>query len=194
MRSLVQEPRVVAGIALMLIATLLGGVLLQHSTRRTAVWQFTHALARGTLLSASDVRVTEVALDAALPAYAVAGRTVVGRRLAHDVVAGELVADSALARGASTLAEVSVPVERLHSVDGLRRGQRVDVWWSSVPRDGEPVRSTRVLSRVRVSAVTESEVGGQGAVVLAVMPSSVDPLVHALRSGVLDLVRVDGGS
>lgn len=191
MRALVREPRIIAGVALMLIATLGAGLFLQHAARRTSVWQVSRSLAAGTVLAPGDVHVTEVALDA-VDAYAGARDVVLGRALARDAAAGELLATAALVAPMTATHTVSVPVDRLHAAPALRHGQRVDVWWSNRPQQDEPVRSRRVLSAVLVDGVAESEVGGAGAVVLTLPEDRVPTLVQALRSGDIDLVRVGG--
>lgn len=189
MRSLLHEPRVIGGVALMLLATLAGGLFLEHASQRVPVWRLSTALASGTVLTARDLQLSEVAMDAPT-AYAQPGTPVVGRALMRDLGAGELLPRAALAASDHSGDLVSLPVERLHAAPALRRGQRVDVWWTPHSRADTLVVSRRVLARGLVDGVTESEVGGSGAVVLAVAHDDVGPLVQALRSGDIDLVRV----
>lgn len=194
MRSLIHEPRVIAGIALMLIATIAGGLLLQHSSRRITVWQLSAPLTAGSVVTSRDVHLAEVAIDGAEDLYAPASARVSGRTLSRDVVAGELLPKSAFAPSVAPFDEVSIPVERMHAVSDLARGERVDVWWSDTPDQGQPVHTRRVLQHVRVAAVSDSEMAGAVAVVLAVAADDVAELVTALRSGRIDLVRSTGAA
>lgn len=189
MRGLVHEPRVLAGIAMMLLATMAGAMFLQHATQRVSVWQLSHSLAAGTVLTSADVQLTEVALPEA--AYALGTDVVVGRQLARDVGAGELLPVAALQAPQASYDEVVVPAAKLHAPPDTRRGQRVSVWWSSRPDGNAPTTTTRVLASARVLSVATSDVGGGQGVVLAVPPRDVQRLVLAIRSGDIDLVRVD---
>lgn len=191
MRALVHEPRIVAGIALMLLATLAGAVFLQHASQRISVWQFSNSLAAGTVIAAADVHLTEVAIDGG--AYALASDAVVGRQLVRDVTAGELLARASLRTATADYEEVVVPAAKLHLPPDTRRGQRVAVWWSSRPDGSAPTTTARVLASARVLGTTSADVGAGQGVVLAVAPKDVQKLVLAIRSGDIDLVRVDAG-
>ncbi len=189
MRTITHEPRVIAGIALMIAATIIGALFMQRATQRTTVWRLSHSLTAGTVISSSDVHLSEVSIDGG--GYAGAGTAVVGRALKHDIGAGELLPVAALTAHSPKLDEVSVPVAKLHAPPDLRRGQRVDVWWSSKTSSTNLVSTARVLHAVRVLGVATSDVGGGQGMVLAVPPAQVRALVLALRSGEIDLARVD---
>ena len=189
MRALVQEPRILAGIGLMLAATLAGALFLQHASQRASVWQFSRSLAAGTVLSAADVHLTEVAMEGSV--YARAADRVVGRQLARDVTEGELLALASLHAATAHFQEVVVPTAKLHLPPDTRRGQRVAVWWSSRPDGSAPTTTARVLASARVLGTTTADVGAGQGVVLAVAPKDVQRLVLAIRSGDIDLVRLD---
>ena len=61
MFGILREPRIVTGIGLMVLATVLGGVVMQRASARVAVWQTDHVIAAGTVLGPGDVHVAEVA-------------------------------------------------------------------------------------------------------------------------------------
>ncbi len=189
MRTLVHEPRIVAGLALMLVATLAGAMFMQRATQRVSVWQLSHSLAAGTVIATADVQLAEVAVDGR--AYVSAAEPVAGKQLAHDVTAGELLPVAALQAPGEHYDEVVVPAAKLHVPPDLRRGQRVAVWWSSRPDGSAPMTTARVLASARVLALAAADVGSGQGVVLAVAPKDVQNLVLALRSGDIDLVRVD---
>lgn len=184
MFGLLREPRILFGIVLMLIATVIGGVVMQRASARIAVWQVDHALAAGTPIAADDLHVAEVA--GSLSAYVPATTAVVGKLLQQPLRAGELLPQSALTAGTEQLDEVMVPATALHMPDGLRHGELVDVWVTTT----EPLQTRRVLMAVRVVRAISADVGGGRGVALAVPPAKTAVLVAALRAGELDLVRV----
>ena len=190
MRRAQIDPKVLSGIAVMVIATALGAFTMQRATQRTLVWQLDADLAAGTVLTAADVHVAELALNAGTDAYVLAGTSVVGRTLAHDVRGQELLPSGALLDAAQSADEVTIPVEAQHLPPDLRRGQRVDVWLTLTSSDGAASPAQRVLAHARVLDVTRSETSGAPAVVLAVEHVKVGSLVTAMRVGVLDLVGV----
>mgnify|MGYP006270334363 CR=1 FL=1 len=187
MRSVLQEPRILTGIALMCIATVLGGIVMQRATQRTPVWSIDHALAAGTVLSAADVHVAEVALPDVGP-YVPAARRIVGRTLARDVAAGELLPYRAFG-GRTGDDAVALQNEHLHVANNIVRGARVDVWWTVGDGQRLPMRTTRVLQRVPVLSITTSNLGGRD-LVLGVPRTQVQGFVLAMRSGAIDVVGV----
>lgn len=186
MRTVVHEPRVVAGIALMLIATVLGGLFLQGASQRVTVWQLSHAVAAGTRLTAAEVH-TATAAPGAEHVYADVHQEVIGRVLVRDLSAGELLPRAALGRDAPPLHLIAVPMERLHLVPGVRRGVRVDVWWTPRLEGGAIGPTRRIVDDVLVGGVTESGVGGSAAVMLALEPAEVHDVLAATRTGSIDL-------
>ncbi len=182
MRSLVHEPRVIAGIALMLVATVLGGLLLQGASQRVPVWQVGRDVAAGTVLTAADVHVGTAA-PGAEQAYLGSGEAVVGRVLARDLTAGEMLPRAALADPGLPRQLVAVPIDRVRLVPGVRHGARVDVWWT--PGEQEPTR--RIAEAVLVDGVVDGSMGGSATVVLALDPVTVRALIAGTRAGVLDL-------
>lgn len=184
MLGLLKEPRIIAGIALMLVATLLGGIVMQRASARISVWQVDHAIAAGTVLGPGDVHVTEVAGE--LHAYALATTSVVGRTVGRTLHAGEFVPTDAFTSAREDVDEVMVPATSLHMPDALVRGELVDVWVSTA----EPATTTSVLRSVRVLRTIAADVGGGRGVALAVPPQTTALLIAAMHRGELDLVRV----
>ncbi len=90
MRGLVQEPRVLGGLALLILSTFAGGVMLTHASQRVQVWQASHSLVAGAVVTSADVHVAEVA--GAVSAYLPASHVIVGEVLSRDVAGGELLA------------------------------------------------------------------------------------------------------
>jgi len=86
---------------------------------------------------------------------------------------------------------VTVSVDPLHVAIGLNAGDQVDVW-ASGEDGGSALPPVLVLSGLTVVEVATDVVGtgGEIGVVLQVPVSKVPDLVSALRSGVIDLVKV----
>lgn len=194
MRGRTVEPRLVAGVGLMVLATVLGAMTMQHASRRASVWQLAHGLSAGSVITAADVHVAAVAIDQGAGAYVDAGTVVVGKTLTRDLHSMELLPQSALADDVRADDRVTVPVEPLHLPPDLRRGERVDVWITPVATNGEVGETRRVLAAVRVDAVDGADASGHPAVVLAVPRPKVSVLVSALRIGAIDLVGVGGAA
>lgn len=191
MRSQLPGPRVLVGVALMMVATALGAFTLHRATHRASVWQVSHPLAAGTVLTGADVHLSEVALDdEGAGAYVSTGRRVVGLSLVRDLAAGELLPGAALLDARPTASLVTVPVEPLHLPQDLRRGQRVDVWLSIRDAEQRVTTSERVLARALVESAPGVDASGRSGVVLAVPRTAVASLVTALRAGEIDLVGV----
>lgn len=182
MLDLVKEPRIVAGIALMLIATLLGGIFLQRASARISVWQIDHDVAVGTVLGPGDVHVAEVAGD--VSAYVLASTSVIGNVIGRPLRAGELLPKRVFTDAKSDFDEVMVPATSLHMPDPLAPGELVDVWVSTSDT------TTRVLSSARVLRTIAADVGGGRGVALAVPPRATALLIAAIHRGDLDIVRV----
>lgn len=189
MRTVVHEPRVVAGIALMLVATLLGGLLLQGASQRVSVWLLSHDVAAGTVLTTADVRLGTAAPGAEAQ-YLDARDDVAGRVLARDASAGEMLPRAALADGTPRLHLVAVPVDRGRLVPGVRRGVRVDIWWTADVDGGGAGPTRRIVRDALVAGISESSAGGS-AVVVALAPAVVHDVISAARTGAID-ISVDG--
>jgi len=183
MFGLLKEPKVLIGIALMILGTAIGGITMQRASARVGVWQLDHALAAGSVLTAEDVHIAEVAGD--VSAYVDAGTPVLGKTLANALAQGTFVPKSAFGNPVIN-DEIMVPADALHMPDHLRPGELVDVWVTTE----EPVSTTRVLRAVRVVGTVSADIGGARGVQMAVASKDTGVLVAAMHRGVIDLVRV----
>lgn len=194
-----RDLRLALGVVLVLLAVVLGSRLLADD--RAPVWSLRAPLAAGTALSADDLVAVPVSIDDAA-VYVGAATDVVGRRLARDLGAGELLPSSALVDSAAPGPHrlVTVPVDPLHAPPGLARGERVDVYVT--PPDGASVGgdSVTVLPALVLAGAVVADPGladqtgatTQVGVVLDVAAADADRAVAAARAGDVDLVRVDG--
>jgi Flp pilus assembly protein CpaB len=194
--------RTVLGLLLFCGALLGGNRLLASAAETRPVWVAARDLPRDTLLGPGDLEAVDVDLPAHLSAgYASAASSLYGQVLTQPVRAGEIVAVSWLARSTdpSAARSITVPVEAEHAVGGaIEPGDRVDVL---VTFDAENVRARTVLLARSVEVLEVVETGslafGEDAlagITLGVTAEQAPRLAFALRTGVVDVARVDGPS
>jgi hypothetical protein len=198
------DPRLVAGVALVLAATLLGARLVSAAGHTTLVWAAATNLAPGEPLSAAELTPVRANLGAEAAHYLNAGRPVPsGYQLTRAVAAGELLPYSALTRtvDAAPTRVVALAVAVGHFDPGLAAGDQVDIYQTPRSADGAaPAGASRlVLANATVSGRT-SGAAGFGSVtsdvtVLVVVPvADVPAVVAAAEAGGIDLVDVPPGS
>lgn len=90
---------------------------------------------------------------------------------------------------------VSIPVDPLHLATGINAGDQVDVWSTADPT--QTVSSVvaapeMVLANITVIQVASEVVGTGGdiGIVLSVPETDIPSIVQAMRTGVIDLVKV----
>lgn len=181
--------RLVLGVALVLVAVLLGAVVVARARHTERALQVTHDLAAGTTLRADDVRT----VDAQLPGhgtYLSDPARAVGRVLARSVSAGELLPAAALGSPPARTT-VTVPFAA-DAAPQLRRGQRIVVWLSTATCPNVVLLPDATVQDVHDDAGSfGSGTGGQAAV-LSLVPDLAERVVGALaidkatiRAGVL---------
>lgn len=90
---------------------------------------------------------------------------------------------------------VSIPVDPLHLATGINAGDQVDIWSTLDPTQSvSSVASPpeKVLANITVIQVASEVVGTGGdiGVVLSVPENDIPSIVQAMRTGVIDLVKV----
>jgi SAF domain-containing protein len=192
------DTRLLTGLLLVLGSVVLGAKIVAEADDAQPVWALKRNLAAGTTLTADDLVVRQVRIDAGRNPYlAASGESPVGRQLTRDLEADELVPYSAVVTGGGDHRLVTVPVEQHHLPPGLLHGQRVDVYVTVKPRAATTVVKPRLVVReALVQRDVASEAGrfsagtGRLGVVVSVPAGEVADLVAAVESGVIDLVRV----
>jgi hypothetical protein len=201
------DPRLIAGVVLILLSAALGAKVFADASRSEPVWAVTRSLPAGATLRSDDVEAKPVRIKGGASRYLAAYQPPAGFVLSRPVGAGELLPRSALAspRKRAVRRLVTVPVERFHFPAGLRAGEVVDVYsvvgGASGAHDSgrgasSPVAVPRqVLDGVVVDAIdaTAGQLGASGSrvgVSLAVRPEDVADVVAAGHDGAIDLVRV----
>lgn len=153
------------------------------------LWRTNSELAVGSSLT--DAQAVVVALNGAQDPY-FQGLVQPSGIVVRPIGAGEFIpkeAISALPPADSRV--VTVSVDPLHVAIGLNAGDQVDVW-SSSQDSGSVLPPKLVLSGLTVREVASDVVGtgGEIGVVLLVPVTQVPDLVQAIRTGVIDLVKV----
>lgn len=187
-----RQPRFVVGCALIVGSVLVGALIVGGADERVVVWSARHDLAAGTVVAADDLVAVPVAMDQAQRYLDAAESAVVGRRLGRAVGQDELIAITAVGAAQADHRLITVPVEPVHAPTDLAHGDRVDVY--SSPRDAATAggSSKLVLTNALVEKVSTDVDSARGelAVVLDVRADQAAAIVNAVRTGVLDLVRV----
>ena len=194
-----RDARLWAGLALVLVSTLAGALVLGRDDGAVQVWRATRDLAPGALPEAEPVRVV---IDGDASAYVPASEPLSGH-VVTPVAAGALIPASALrADPGPGVRRVTVPISAAHAPIGLAPGDRVDVWSSPGDAPGgaapgsalgtAPPAPALVLASVTVRAVAADALGlgGELPVALEVEQREAGLLVAAMRTGVVDLVAV----
>jgi hypothetical protein len=196
-----RDPRLIAGVLIVLASTVLGGWAIAAADHTVAYWATRSSVRVGDPVHREDL----VAVNAKVPSRTARGLLRTDQALparfgdlrwASDARAGTLVTSDALApRGGAVELPVSVPAGGMPT--DLRSGDRVDVW--AVPDQagsgsGKSARARRVLSKVRVvsRSSTSGISGGTGVtLVMDVAGTNLDAaLMGVLSTQRLTVVRV----
>ena len=181
--------RLVLGVVLVLVSVVAGLFVVSSARRTREVWQTTHDLAAGIVLTGKDVRAAAVRLADAGGAYYPSAVNVVGRALTHPVSAGELLPRSATGPTSAT-ATVTIPLAA-RDAPTIKGGDRITVWVSTKSCPAVTVLADTAVQDVRDSNSSFGAGSGQD-VVVRLDPGQAQRVVHALaltgaviRAGVL---------
>jgi hypothetical protein len=183
------DVRLWLGISILIASMFIGARVMASGDETVTLWRANSDLSLGSPLN--SVEAVVVALNGAQEPY-FKGLTQPTGLVVRPIGAGEFIPNAAI----STLPPVdsrvvTVPVDPLHVAIGLNAGDQVDVW-SSSQDSGSVLPPMLVLSGLTVRAVASDVVGtgGEIGIVLLVPVTQVPDLVAAIRSGVIDLVKV----
>jgi len=189
-----RDPRLIAGVLLVLASVALGSRVVAAADDTVPVWAAAGALPAGTALAADDMRVVRVRLGDGAARYLDVGAPVPpGSVLLRSLGRGELVPASAVGPpGAWNRRPVTVPVPG-PMPGGLQVGALVDVWASardtSAPGTASfrpPVRLARAAEVFSVSLPGTGLGSTQGAAVQVLLPEqelrgALDALANGAR-------------
>lgn len=197
-----RDSRLVAGVLLVLLATIGGATALRHYDASIEVLQASHPLVPGQPLRASDVHAVKVRIDRAAGTYLSADDPLPKGEVLREVRSGELVPRSAVGNGTSVhVNAVAIPVDSAQSAT-LVRGSVVDIWVSRKKAQEAGQDSydapTRILQRAVVARVPSAGGGfsvasDSGAVHVLVPDRNIAEVLAAIHQGAkVDLVPAVG--
>lgn len=178
-----KDPRLIAGIALVIGSMIIGALAFTAISATTPVLVATTDIAEGDVLRASDFAVTEVRIGDATDAYvADASQINDGALASRRIGEGEFLAKSAVGQTEeSALRPVSVPLDDSLAAS-LVPGARVELWRAGADDDFGP---RAVVEQATVRAVVKGGgLGMQGARVEVLVPSeAVSEVISATSAG-----------
>jgi hypothetical protein len=181
--SRLRDPKLWLGIVLVAASALLGGRIVATADDTVAVWSVAHDIRSGAPVGRDDLELTDVHFADGAPAgsYLLAASPLPSDvRAVHDLGEGELLANSAVARGSDSKLELPLGVEASDLPADLSPGDRVAVW--AVPAGGNHRRVVLVLDGASVGSVSgggSSDFGSSRQVLLEV--ATADEIAAALR-------------
>lgn len=197
-----RDSRLVAGVLLVLVATIGGAAAMRHYDNSIEVLQASHPLVPGQKVGSSDVHTVKVRIDRAAGTYLRADDPLPKGEVLREVRAGELVPRSAVGKsGKVPVKAVALPVEAAQSTN-LVKGSVVDVWVSAKEQSKVGQESyaapARIIDRAVVARVPSSGGGfsvasDSGAVHVLVPDGKVAEVLAAVNQGAkVDLVPAAG--
>jgi hypothetical protein len=151
-----RDPRLILGVLLVLVSTVLGAAAVAASSDSTGYWAVRSEVRAGDPVKRTDLVRAEAHVPDGAARHLLPTNEVLPARLddlvwARDVGDGALVNRSALAdRQSGSVTELPLTVAAGAAPTDLRRGDRVDVWVGPGPGDDAGQKSVRVLRDVRV--------------------------------------------
>lgn len=197
-----RDPRLVLGLALILVSVVAVMVTVRLSDDSVAVWAVRDDVVAGTVITPEHLVAVPVRVPDLTPYVLASSPLPMGVEAGRDFAAGELLTEVALRSpdDPQDVRVVTLPVLRNQMPAELGAGDRVDVYVVERDTGGEPAGPPRlVLPGVAVASV-DAEGGAFGGtslevgVALSVPDDDVAALVAAQARGTLTLVDVPVGS
>ena len=184
------DPRLVAGIGLILISVVVGAVVVSSADRTERVWSSTRPLAAGVVLTNADLRPVSVRMPD-LAGYFKTASDPSGQTLTSAVGAGELLPRSAVGP-TSSRTTITIPLSDDHAPK-IAAGDRITLWLSTKLCPAATVLSDSAVQEVRTTGAAGFGVGGGEALVVRLTAPDAARVVRALSfsdaviwAGVLD--------
>lgn len=187
----IKDMRLWLGIIFVIISVLIAqGLFAKAAIRQSAVLVI-RSVPVGSALSENDVQLVEVLVPDSIEVISEIDQAI-GKIVTRDLFSGDLLTKRSIAdRVRSDLRLISVPIKAGH-LPSLQSGQLIDVWVTPAT-DGMalPGPATLVISQATIEQVPELvDPSLDTAVTLLINLTSVQPLVQAMRDGVIDLVAL----
>ena len=194
-----RDPRLLAGVVLVVGATVLGARVVVEADDTVEYWSVSHEVRAGETVDRDDLVVARVRLDgASADAYVRASEELPGElgtlRWTDDLDRGSLVAHEAWATGGESRGHFPVSVQTGFLPADLGAGDVVDIWVGPGPGEPTDVPAARFASGLRVLDAGESETLGASVTRTVVLDLGSETLrgeqVAAIAAGHVTLVRV----
>jgi hypothetical protein len=187
----IKDYRLWLGIIFVIASVLLAqGLFAKAAIRQSAVLVI-RPVPIGSSLTENDVQLVEVLVPDSIEVVAEIDQ-VIGKVVTRDLFSGDLLTKNSITdRVRSDLRLISVPIKAGH-LPSLQTGQLIDVWVTpSTDGMALPGPATLVISQATIEQVPELvDPTLDTAVTLLINMTSVQPLVQAMRDGVIDLVAL----
>lgn len=195
-----RDPRLVLGVLLVLVSTVLGAAAVAAGSSTTGYWALRSEVRAGDPVKSADLVKAEAHLPNAAARHLMRTDEPLPARLdelvwARDVGDGALVSRATLAsRRAGGVTELPLTVTSGAAPTDLGRGDRVDIWVGPGPGDDAGEKSVRVLGDVRVvSSGGSASVRGAPSRTVLVDVSDAElsgSVVSTVAAGHVTMVRV----
>jgi hypothetical protein len=196
-----RDPRLILGVLLVLVSTVLGAAAVAAAGSSTGYWAVRSEVRAGDPVKRSDLVRAKAHLPDDAARHVMATDEALPARLddlvwARDVGDGALVTRAALAdRRDGDVTELPLTVTSGAAPTDLQRGDRVDVWVGPGPGDDAGQKSVRVLQDVRVVSSGNGSVPEQGGLTRTVLVDVSEAelsgsVVSTVAAGHVTMVRI----
>lgn len=198
------DPRILGGLLLVIAAVVVGSRVVAASAQTTPIWAATKTMAVGTVLTQGDLEPVEVNLGDSSSRYLSAASSVLGRTVAIQIGAGELIPADAL--GDAPIGRIVViPVPPDKFPPGVDHGSVIDLYLTAEvtaaagAATGGGTDTSLLKSELTVQSVVAPDAGGlsgasanQYQIAVLVDAKTADELVRMLPQGEAVIVLVAG--
>lgn len=196
-----RDPRLLLGIMLVLLSTVVGAKLFAAQDDTVAYWSVRASVAAGDEVQRGDLVSTRVRLGSSTRESYLQVIDQFPARIddlvwARDLSAGSLLDDSALVvDGEQAAGELPLNVASGSYPTDLRSGENVDVWVGPGPGEPSEDKSARVLHSARVLSAGGDSAGVGGSLARTILVgvgdgALADNTLSAISAGHVTLVRV----
>lgn len=174
------------GILLILISFTIMYRSLQGAEQRNGAIVAVRDLPFGQVISNEDVKTIWVDLSQAQRSYPVAEELVIGKTVARNIYANELISNSMLGSN-KNLRTVAIQLSLGSVPPNLQINDTIDLWWVNP----ETLQAENLMSSINTSEVIKDGSGYASTitVVVAVAPNQVGNLIAAMKTETIEVVK-----
>lgn len=174
------------GILLILISFTIMYRSLQGAKQRNGAIVAVRDLPFGQVISSEDVKTIWVDLSQAQGSYPVAEEVVIGKTVARNIYANELISNSMLGSD-KNLRTVAMQLPLGSVPPNLQINDTIDLWWVNP----ETLQAENLMSSINTSEVIKDGSGYASTitVVVAVVPNQVGNLIAAMKTETIEVVK-----